>query len=598
VVAWGAAGLTNLPPGLSNVVAIATGSDHSLALKADGTVAAWGSSNTTGQTNVPANLSNVVAIAAGGSHNLALKADGTVVGWGLNTSGQTTVPAGLTNVVAISAGSGYSIALRADGRVFAWGNNTSGQTNVPANLGEVVAVSAGSAFILALRGDGTVAAWGSSSYGQTNVPAGLANVIAISAGSYHALAVKSDGTLVAWGAGTNSVASTYPNLGQSFIPPSVTNLTAVAAGDAHTLALAGDGAPFITAPPVSRFSYSGWRVVFRAVAAGALPLSYQWQFNGADIPGATGQLLVLDSATNDGSYRVVVTNLLGTATSPGATLTLVDSPPVVLSQPVSQPIFLGAQALLQVTAIGSGPLYYQWRLNGTNIAGATGSSLLLNHLEVSQAGNYSVVISNAWGVLSSTKATVPVVQIAAWGAGTNVGGAQGSPTYGQTIVPAGLNNAVRIAGGGYHTLAVKADGKVLAWGAGTNYSTAPNFGQSMVSGTLPPYSWRRGRVVSQPGGESRWRGGRLGGRHQQLRCAPVWPMRRSRQPDQRDRSCRGRLPQRRAEAGRHRSRLGLQLLLSDQRPHHRHQCYCDCCARQPHPGVAFGRLRGPLGQPH
>jgi alpha-tubulin suppressor-like RCC1 family protein len=482
VVAWGAAGLTNVPPGLSNVVAISAGGDHSLALKADGNVVAWGQTNSTGQTNVPNSLSNVVAIAAGGTFNLALKADGTVVGWGLNTSGETNVPAGLTNVVAISAGSGFGVALRADGRVFAWGNSA-GKTNVPANLADVVAVAAGSAFTLALRSDGTVAAWGSSSYGPTNVPAGLANVIAIGAGSYHSLAVKGDGTLLAWGAGTNQVASTYPNLGQSFIPPSVTNLTAASAGDAHTLVLAGDGPPFITAPPVSRVSYSARRVVFRAAATGARPLSYQWQLNGVDLPGATGPLLVLDSARNAGDYRVVVTNQLGTATSSAATLTLVDSAPFVITQPVSQPVFLGAQASLQVTADGSGPFSYQWRLNGTNIAGATGSSLFLNHLLLSQAGNYSVVVSNAFGAVSSAKAAVPVVQATAWGAGTN--SVIKTPEYGQSIVPAGLNNAVALAGGGYHALAVKADGKVLAWGAGTSNYVTPNFGQSVVPANLP-----------------------------------------------------------------------------------------------------------------
>jgi alpha-tubulin suppressor-like RCC1 family protein len=65
-------------------------------------VVAWGD-NSAGQTNVPAGLSNVVAVAAGGFHSLALKNDGSVVAWGDNTAGQTSVPVGLTNVVAISA---------------------------------------------------------------------------------------------------------------------------------------------------------------------------------------------------------------------------------------------------------------------------------------------------------------------------------------------------------------------------------------------------------------------------------------------------------------------------------------------------------------
>ncbi len=485
VVAWGATDQTNVSADLTNVLAVSAGSDHSVALSADGTVAAWGGSNNVGQTNVPASLSNVVAIAAGGSHSLALKADGTVVGWGLNASGQITIPAALTNVVAISAGSNHSIALRADGKVFAWGSNAYGQTSVPTNLADVVAIAAGASHSLALRRDGSVAAWGLSSYGQITVPAGLSNVIAIAAGGFHSLAVKSDGTLVAWGAGTNSVPATYPNLGQAFIPPCVTNIIAVSGGDAHTLALAGDGAPFITAPPVNQVSYSGRRVVFRATATGALPLSYQWQLNDFDLPGATNQLLVIDNALDAGSYRVVVTNDLGAATSSVAILTLVDTAPFVISQPAGKSGYLGGQALLQVTADGSGPFFYQWRLNGVDVAGATGSSLVLNHLLANQAGYYSVVVSNAFGEVSSAKANVSVVQVVAWGAGTNYI-ARDLPNYGQSVVPAGLNNAVAIAGGGYHTLTVKADGKVLAWGAGTNYvGQTPNYGQSIVPGTLP-----------------------------------------------------------------------------------------------------------------
>ena len=71
---------------------------------------AWGD-NGYGQTNLPGGLTNVVAIAAGWDHSLALKQDGSVVGWGDNTYGECTAPAGLTNVVAIAGGGSWSLAI-------------------------------------------------------------------------------------------------------------------------------------------------------------------------------------------------------------------------------------------------------------------------------------------------------------------------------------------------------------------------------------------------------------------------------------------------------------------------------------------------------
>ena len=92
---------------------------------------------------VPSGLTNIVLIAAGDSHSLALRGDGKVIGWGDNFFGQRRVPTGLANIVAIAAGSEHSLALRADGTVIAWGRNDSGQTTVPASLTNVVAIAAG-----------------------------------------------------------------------------------------------------------------------------------------------------------------------------------------------------------------------------------------------------------------------------------------------------------------------------------------------------------------------------------------------------------------------------------------------------------------------
>jgi len=77
---------------------------------------------------VPVGLRDVSAIAAGVNHSLALKKDGTVVAWGNNDYGQSTVPAGLRNVRAIAAGDGYSMALKQYGIVVAWGRQSTGTT--------------------------------------------------------------------------------------------------------------------------------------------------------------------------------------------------------------------------------------------------------------------------------------------------------------------------------------------------------------------------------------------------------------------------------------------------------------------------------------
>ena len=207
-----------MPPGLSNVIAVAGGSYHSLALRSDGTVAAWGD-NSAGQCAVPAGLGGVSVIAAGGFHNLALRSDGTVVAWGSNDSGEGGVPAGLSNVTAIAAGLYHNLALKSDGTVVAWG---AGATNYP-DL--------------------------SLDKGQSIVPAGLSNVVGIAAGWYHSLAVKSDGTVVAWGAGGPSDPNN-PNdpfdFGQSVVPPGLNGVVAVAAGSWHSLALVGG--PRLTPP--------------------------------------------------------------------------------------------------------------------------------------------------------------------------------------------------------------------------------------------------------------------------------------------------------------------------------------------------------------
>ncbi len=236
VIAWGGNNChqTNVPAVASNIVALASGLNHILALRQDGRVVGWGADQM-GQCDVPPGLPGAVAVAAGGVHSLALTESGSVVAWGDNTAGQTNVPAGLTNVIAISAGLTHSLALRADGTVAAWGGNADGETEVPPGLSNVVAISAGGSHSVALRADGTVLAWGSNSRGQAQVPDGLGNVAVVSAGGLDTLALRADGVVVGWGDATYS---------QSVVPAAVSNAVCIAAGDGHSLVELADGSVF------------------------------------------------------------------------------------------------------------------------------------------------------------------------------------------------------------------------------------------------------------------------------------------------------------------------------------------------------------------
>lgn len=235
-----------LPPPLAGIKAVAATTYTSAALSSNGTVGVWGSS-LYGETSVPGGLSDVSAIAAGQYHYLALKSNGTVVAWGDNNWGQCNVPGDLSQVVAISAGLDHSLALTQNGTVRAWGNNASGECNVPAGLTGVSAVVAGYDASLALKTDGTVVTWGGNNLGQQNIPSGLSNVTAI-AGCGQFLALKRDGTVVGWGAGRTKTGAGI-DYGQAIVPAGLSNVVAISGTGRHSFAIvaATDPLPVLTA---------------------------------------------------------------------------------------------------------------------------------------------------------------------------------------------------------------------------------------------------------------------------------------------------------------------------------------------------------------
>ena len=155
----------------------------------------------------------------------------------------------------------------------------------------------------------------------------------------------------------------------------------------------------------------GSNATFSVTAIGDAPLTYQWRFGGTNIVGATTNPLVLTGVlTNQaGNYSVVVSNPFGTTTSSNALLT-VRVPPFIVTQPtpIAQTVVVGSNANITVVAGGDPTLTYQWQFNGANIAGATAATLALNAVQASQLGNYTVVVSNPYGAVTSAIATLDV----------------------------------------------------------------------------------------------------------------------------------------------------------------------------------------------
>ena len=162
------------------------------------------------------------------------------------------------------------------------------------------------------------------------------------------------------------------------------------------------GQALVLTPCPNQSVTAGESVTLAPLAAGAAPVTYQWLFQGTNIPGATILSLTLTNVQSGdaGSYQLGATNSSGGMVSDGTELT-VTLPPMITVQPGALAAVAGSNALLSVSAYGAAPLSYQWAFNGTNLNGAASAVLGINNLTAASAGNYQVVVSNSYGSVTS-----------------------------------------------------------------------------------------------------------------------------------------------------------------------------------------------------
>ncbi|MFO7370359.1 MAG: immunoglobulin domain-containing protein [Bacteroidales bacterium] len=165
--------------------------------------------------------------------------------------------------------------------------------------------------------------------------------------------------------------------------------------------------PSISVQPVGQTLCAGANATFTVTAAGS-GLTYLWRKNGTNIPGATNSSYTINNITtaDAANYTVVVTGTCGTVTSNAAAL-VVNTTPVIGTQPASIDRCVGQSATFSVTATGT-ITSYQWRKGGVNIGGANSSSFTIASVATTDAGNYDVVITGPCGTATSTAAALTV----------------------------------------------------------------------------------------------------------------------------------------------------------------------------------------------
>lgn len=511
----------NASTAIVGVTRVYAGWQHGLLITntASGVLYAWGRNNagqlgdntTTNRAGcvtvlTSTGLTNVVAADAGYAHSIALKSDGTVWAWGYNASGQVGDSSSITRLApvrvtpaapvfpltfkAVSAGVDHSLALRNDGTVWAWGANNLGQLGTGNTTGSLVpvqvaglpgsltvlAISAGNGFSAALLSDGTVRMWGRSDYGQLGTgntvsslvplePSGLGNSnSSIVAGDNHVLALKSDGTVWGWGSNFSGELGDL-SVSVQLMPKLVlglSNVAVIAAGTSRSGAVMNDGSILVLGDS-SSVALGGASLGYNSVR-----IQIQDVKTAASIYAGGEQAAVV--RTNNRSY------LFG-RNADGQLGSGLRDPVIAPSRFLNWNATVYAFGASHGLGLGNGTIYAA----GSNAYGQLGDGTTVNRespVALSIAGSPVTKIATGWYHSLALRADGTVL---AWGrndsAQLGLGSASASPTLAPTAVP-GLTNVIALAAGEAHSLALKSDGTVWAWGGNVH-------GQTVGTGTVP-----------------------------------------------------------------------------------------------------------------